>query len=334
MSALSLLEITPGVRRLLEVCVALQRRERVLIVTDTSFDQDLVAAFALVVKEMGAEPVIVTMEPRRVPGAEPPGSVAAAMTASDVILELTSQFIGSSRARVEACRGGARYLVLVQLHRTNLTEGGAVWADFDGIKPVADRLGDLFTKAKRIRFVTPAGTDVTADIEGRLGRPLVGLAREKGGYAAPPDIEVGIAPLEGTANGTIVIDGALLLMAEGVLREPVRIRVKDGLAVSIEGAEAAPLLEMIRRCGDDSRMFNLAEMSIGLNPLGRVSGLALESEATLGTAHIALGNNSAYGGHVDAPGHLDCVMRDVSVFLDGVLVADKGRLAGEGAVAT
>jgi leucyl aminopeptidase (aminopeptidase T) len=330
MSGLGLLEITAGVRRLLEVCVAVHCDERVLIVTDTSFDDTLVAAFALIAKEMGAEPVIVTMERRRVPGAEPPGPVAAAMKAADVILELTSQFIGSSRARVDACQAGARYLVLAQLHRANLVEGGAVWADFDGIKPLAHRLGELFSRAKRIRFVTPAGTDLTASIDGRRGRPLVGLAREKGGYAAPPDIEVGVSPVEDSANGTVVVDGALLLMADGVLREPVRILVKDGKAVSIEGQEAYALREMIRRCGDDPRMFNLAEMSIGLNPLGRVSGLALESEAALGTGHIALGNNVAYGGYVDAPGHLDCVLRDVSVYLDGELIADRGRFVGEG----
>lgn len=331
MSALGLLDITAGVRRLLEVCVALRPRERVLLVTDTAFDVDIVAAFALIVKEMGAEPVIVAMERRPVPGAEPPETVAAAMKAADVILELTSQFIGSSRARIDACTGGARYLVLVQLGRANLLEGGAVWADFDGLKPVAERLGDVFTRAKRIRFVTAAGTDLTASIEGRRGRPLVGLAREKGGYAAPPDIEVGVAPVEGTANGTIVVDGALLLMAEGLLREPVRISVKDGLAVTVEGREAHALLEMIRRCHDDPRMYNLAEMSIGLNPLGRVSGLALESEAALGTAHVAFGNNLAYGGHVDAPGHLDCLLRDITLYLDDELIVDGGQFIGEAA---
>ncbi len=329
MSGLGLLDITAGVRRLLEVCVALRPRERALLVTDTGSDADIVAAFALIVKEMGAEPVIIVMERRPVPGAEPPETVAVAMKAADIVLELTSQFIGSSRARVEACRAGARYLVLVQLGRANLLEGGAVWADFDGIKPLAERLGDVFGRAKRIRFVTTAGTDLTASIEGRHGRPLVGLAREKGGYAAPPDIEVGISPVEGTANGTIVVDGALLLMADGVLREPVRIVVKDGLAVSVEGREAYALLEMIRRCDDDPRMYNLAEMSIGLNPLGRVSGLALESEAALGTGHIALGNNLAYGGRVDAPGHLDCVLRDITVYLDDVLIVNGGRLVGE-----
>src|SRR6516225_1172191 len=112
MSGLGLLEITAGVRRLLEVCAAVRRDERVLIVTDTSFDDAIVAAFAVIVKEMRAEPVIMTMERRRVPGEEPPRPVAAAMKAADVILELTSQFIGSSRARVDACNAGARYLVL------------------------------------------------------------------------------------------------------------------------------------------------------------------------------------------------------------------------------
>lgn len=329
MSALSLLETLDGIRRVYQVCVDLQAGERVLLLTDTRYDAELIGVFALVARDMGAEPVVMTFEPRRIPGEAPPPAAGAAMKAADVILELTSQFAGSSRARVEACQAGARYLVLTQLTRANLIRGGAMWADFQGIKPLADRLADHFTKADTVRFTTQAGTDLVASIKERKGRSLVGLARTKGGYAAPPDIEVGTAPVEGTANGLVVVDAALLLMAEGLLREPIRITVRDGVATAIDGVEAYPLVNMIRQCGNLPEMYNLAEMSIGLNPAAHVTGAVLETEGSLGTAHVALGNNLAYGGHTDAPGHLDCVMRDVTVYLDGECVVDAGKLVAD-----
>jgi len=70
-------------------------------------------------------------------------------------------------------------------------------------------------------------------------------------------------------------------------------------------------------------MSNLAEVSMAFNPAGLVCAVAMETESSLGTAHIALGNSLAYGGVVDAVAHLDCVMRDATLELDGekVLIA-------------
>ncbi len=73
-------------------------------------------------------------------------------------------------------------------------------------------------------------------------------------------------------------------------------------------------------------MTNLAEVSLGLNPNGRVFGVAMETESTLGSAHIAIGNSIAYGGTVAAVAHLDCVMKDATLELDGRPVIVRGRL--------
>ena len=83
---------------------------------------------------------------------------------------------------------------------------------------------------------------------------------------------------------------------------------------------------MLARC-DDERMSNLAEVSMAFNPSGRVCGVAMETESALGTAHIALGNSIAYGGTVDAIAHLDCVMKDATLELDGRPVMVAGVLA-------
>jgi leucyl aminopeptidase (aminopeptidase T) len=95
--------------------------------------------------------------------------------------------------------------------------------------------------------------------------------------------------------------------------------------VAIEGAEAGRLEEMLGRCADE-RMSNLAEVSMAFNPSGRVCGVAMETESSRGTAHIALGNSMAYGGTVDAVAHLDCVMREATLELDGRPVMVAGEL--------
>jgi leucyl aminopeptidase (aminopeptidase T) len=142
---------------------------------------------------------------------------------------------------------------------------------------------------------------------------------------APPDIEAGTAPVEGSASGVVVVDADLLFMGLGPLPEPVVLHIRDGRMVGVEGAEQHRLTDMIDRCQDD-RMANLAEVSLGFNPAGKVCAVPMETESALGTAHIALGNSMAYGGVVDAVAHLDCVMRDATLELDGEPVMVAGAL--------
>ena len=142
---------------------------------------------------------------------------------------------------------------------------------------------------------------------------------------APPDIEAGTAPIEGTTEGVVVVDADLLFMGQGPLPEPVVIHVEGGRMVGLDGDEAERLRAMIERC-DDDRMTNLAEVSMAFNPSGRVCGVPMETESALGTAHIALGNSIAYGGDVDAVAHLDCVMKDATLELDGRPVMVAGAL--------
>jgi leucyl aminopeptidase (aminopeptidase T) len=61
-------------------------------------------------------------------------------------------------------------------------------------------------------------------------------------------------------------------------------------------------------------------------PRGVISGNFLEEERILGWAHIALGEDVRFdGGTVKSPVHLDAVLRDTSLELDGRLVVDHGR---------
>jgi leucyl aminopeptidase (aminopeptidase T) len=260
------------------------------------------------------------------PGQEPPGTVAAAMRSAGAVIELTSLFIGSSAARREATAAGVRYLAMPGVRMETFRDDGPLDVDFDRIRTDAERVGTAWGSADAYRLTTPAGTDLRGSVAGRPGRVLHGLAREPGDYMAPPDIEAGTAPVEGSSSGVVVVDADLLFMGEGPLPSPVALQLRDGELVGVEGDEAGRLREMLDRCADP-RMTNLAEASVAFNPNGRVCGVAMETESSRGTAHVALGNSIAYGGTVDAIAHLDCVMRDATLELDGEPVIVAGVLA-------
>jgi len=310
------LERVDALHTLAVVCAGVQAGERALIVTDTEADTTIADAMTAVLRTLGAEVAVVDSIPAELPGDEPPAAVGAAMQQSDVIFELTSMFIGSSAARRAACEAGARYLTVPGLTWTTLRSGGPFAADFAALGDRARRLAACIDGASDFRLTSPAGTDLHGSFAGRRGRPLWGIADERGSYAAPPDVEVGAGPVEGTAEGRVVIDGSILFLGPDQLGSVVELEFVGGRLAAVTGAEGWRLSEAIERSGDE-RMRNLAEVSIGLNPFSRPGGSALELEGIVGGAHVAVGNNIAYGGSIDARSHIDCVLLQATLELDG-----------------
>lgn len=314
--ASSRLECLDALRVLACTCAAVEAGERCLIVTDTAADQEIVAATATTLRALGCEVVVVSSSPADLPGDEPPAAVGAAMLEADVVFELTSVFIGSCPARRQACEKGARYLTVPGLTWTTLRPHGPFAVDFHAAGEKAKRLAERFDRAGEFHLTSPAGTDLCGSFEGRRGRPLWGIADGPGGYAAPPDVEVGASPVEGTAEGRVVVDGSLLFLGPDQLPSPVELRFAGGRLVDVAGREGWRLTDVLERSGDE-RMGNLAEVSIGLNPHSRPGGSALELEGIVGGAHVAVGNNVAYGGSVAARSHIDCVLLQATLALDG-----------------
>ncbi|MDP6618378.1 MAG: hypothetical protein QGG90_02950 [Nitrospinota bacterium] len=324
----------PQVARILDQCAGLKEGEQVLIVTDTAFEMEVVETFASLASERGAEVVISHMPPRKIPGAEPPPTVASAMLGADLILELTSMWIGSSQARVKACEAGGRYLMMPELYSSLLHRGGPVDVDFERIAPVAEDIRDRFTRAKEVVLRARGGTDLKAGLEGRKGRALSGNAKSPGTFSAPPIIEAGSGPVEGTTEGVLVIDGVIPLVGIGQVRSPIRVEIREGKARSFSAPSGddsfARRLEDLLAGYDDPNVYEVAEIALGLNPRSRMGDNAVDAEAKLGTAHVAFGDNRGYGGVNAAKCHIDCVIRDVSLWLDGEAIMENGKLlAGE-----
>jgi leucyl aminopeptidase (aminopeptidase T) len=310
---------------LLDRCLAVRPGEEIVLLTDEGTDPDVVARLADGIGARDGVPVITRIGVPPLPGTEPPTAVAAAMREAGAVIELTSLFIGSSAARRAATAAGVRYLAMPGVRLETFRDDGPLTVDFDAIRDDAERVGAAWGSASSFRLTTPAGTDLRGSVHGRPGRVLHGSARDAGDYMAPPDIEAGTAPVESTTEGVAVIDADLLFMGQGPLGQSVVLHFERGELRGVEGEESGRLHEMLERCADD-RMANLAEVSMAFNPAGRVCGVPMETESARGTAHIALGNSIAYGGTVDAIAHLDCVMRDATLELDGEPVMVAGTL--------
>jgi len=63
----------------------------------------------------------------------------------------------------------------------------------------------VMTGAKRVRVRTPAGTDLTMSVDGRGAVALTGRVGGPGTFAAMPDGEAAISPVEGTAEAGRVV---------------------------------------------------------------------------------------------------------------------------------
>ena len=115
-------------------------------------------------------------------------------------------------------------IVLPESHQPDffLAEG---WeADFDALRPQIEGLADALTRADTARVTSALGTDVRMSIAGRRGRALHGFANTtdiSAGYC----LESSLAPVEGTAEGIIVVNASI--PGVSLIRdEPVRIRLE------------------------------------------------------------------------------------------------------------
>ena len=311
--------------RLLDQCLGVRAGEQVVLLTDVATDASVITGLLEAVSTRDGIPLVARIPAPGLPGAEPPGAVAAMMLEAGAVIELTSLFIGSSLARRNASARGVRYLAMPGVVLDTFRPGGPLDVDFEQLRSEAERVGRAWDAAQQFRLSTPGGTDLRGSVADRPGRVLHGIATEPGAHMAPPDVESGTAPVEGTASGVVVVDGDLLFMGRGPLREPVVLQVDDGQVVGIDGAERDRLIRMLERCAD-ARMSNLAEVSVAFNPAGTICSVPMETESTRGSAHVALGNSIAYGGLVNAVAHLDCVMRDATLELDGRAVMIEGTV--------
>lgn len=179
---------------------------------------------------------------------------------------------------------------------------GAMNVDWEALARKTRDIARVVNKADQIEIKTPNGTYVSFSKKGRKAESDTGLLTKPGSFGNLPAGEVYLAPLEGTANGKLVLEWA----PTRALKSPVTVIIKDGIAKEVSGDEeyAAYLKAKISERKENA---NIAELGIGTNDMAKRPDNILESEKISGTIHIAFGDNSSFGGKVSTPFHQDFV---------------------------
>jgi leucyl aminopeptidase (aminopeptidase T) len=255
-------------------------------------------------------------------GEEPPPEVAAALLEADAAALVTSYSLSHTQARLAATQRGARVASMPGITEDTFTR--TVPTDYTHLEGVGRALAARLSDAERCTITAPAGTDVELVLRGRTGRSDDGDLRAPGAFGNLPAGEAYIAPYEREGEGTIVFDASVA--SSGLLDEPLRVDFSSGRAVGATGGEAAAvLLATLDAGGPNGRI--IAELGIGTNPSATIIGRILEDEKAEGTIHIAFGTNTGIGGENQAAVHIDGVVRNPTVELDGHAIMRDGGLA-------
>ena len=304
--------------KLLKDCLDLKAEETFLVVTDR-LKREIGGALYHAGLHIGADAMLLEMKPRTRNGEEPPMPVAEAMISAKVTVCPTQYSLTHTQARKKAVEKGARVATMPGITEDMFAQG-AITADYREVEELTNRMTEILSRGKEVRIVK-GGRELRFSIAGRKGVPSTGIYRKPGQSGNLPSGEAYIAPVEGTAEGKLLVDGSMVGI--GLLKEPLEIAISAGKLDRVEGFHAKDFLKSL---GTSELARNVAEFGIGTNRKARLTGIILEDEKIYGTVHVAFGDNSTFGGSVQAGIHLDGVILKPDVFVDDTKIMDKGEI--------
>ena len=308
-------DLHQAMRTIIDQCLAVRNGEEALVLVDAD-TLEIGEALREQARAVGADAVLAVMDERSTDGTEPPRTLAAALAACDVFIAPTSRSLSHTAARKRASEGGVRGATMPGADAEMLSRVMAV--DFELMAARSRAVARLLDQGTSARITCPRGSDARLDLTDRRGIPDDGDLRAPGAFGNLPCGEGFIAPL--TGEGRIV---ASSLAPLGISGEPAILEVSDGHIVRAQGGLGPRYLELLHAHGEHGT--NLAELGVGTNDRAKLSGKVLEDEKVLGSVHVAFGASAGIGGTVSVDIHLDAVVLDASLEVDGTAVLAQGR---------
>jgi leucyl aminopeptidase (aminopeptidase T) len=303
----------------LKHCLNVQSDESVLILADAP-KADLGQAFYAKAQEMSDRCTFIVLPAIRC-GTTLSKPLAHLMAQHEVVVLLTSHSLSHTNERRAASRKGARIASLPGITADSLIR--TMDGDYRYIAETSRKIADIFTIGHEGRLTSPAGANLSFSIARMKGFADTGIIHEPGQFSNIPAGEGCAAPVHGSTQGTLVIDGSFPVI--GKISEPIQMRVQNGYVTRITGGDdAKKVRKLLERFGKPGK--NIAEIGVGTNPKAMLTGMTLEDEKILGTAHVALGNNLSFDGKIAAHCHLDGILLKPTLLIDGKKILENGVL--------
>lgn len=321
-------------RHQLTAC-ALQPGELCVCITDTAWSPAYSSACMGAARALGAEAMQATFQWNTPPDAR---GLAALCDVADLIVYMTAHTLHYRPEVAAALDRGAR--VLCCMEPPNVLDR----LRFDArVRARAIAGARLLEDATRLRITSAAGTDLTMDKTGRRGLAAYGAADVPGHLDFWGLGAVQAAQLEGSTNGTLVLDvGDSVFHLGRYIEAPVHIRFEAGRAVALEGGLDAKLIRDTLNAAEDStgdgNAWSAGHMAWGVDPRAiwtqpivqtpNTGGGGADIESFGGAIQVQLGSNDdvAFKGKNRSRAHLGLCLRGATLCLDGVQVVSDGSL--------
>jgi leucyl aminopeptidase (aminopeptidase T) len=300
-------------------CVRPKPGDPLLILTSTANDISLAEACLAAGIRAGADVQLMVI-PRRHQGT--PWRVgpifADAMRASKYVLALDVDFLGP--VAHEARSKGTSFLHTSVNGVEDYVVRALLDVDVEAMNRNAQLAAKLWDQTKHCRLTSPQGTDVSFQLMPRKSRVGDGVLTGEGSVAFFPGTQVGIAPVEETINGTIVIDASDSV--QGIVHTPYSFIMEKGVITAVEGGEEADIMRGWLESLNDERIYRLDHFSLGLNPQAGISGNMTEDERKLAAVDFGFGRHPC-------PYHEDIMLATPTIYLDGKEMSGGGKLNPE-----
>lgn len=304
-------------KNILKNNLGIKETEKVLILSDED-KHELGKVLYETAKSITTQALYIEIPNSSRAGEEPPLIAAKSMELSDVVVCITKNSVTHTKAKENAVLAGARVATMPGI-TAEMFANGAITADYDEVEALTDIFVKKLNETKNVRIVKD-GQQFTFSVDKRDGIRSVGVYKNSGESGNLPSGEAYIAPVEGSANGVLIVDGSFV--GVGKLKEPIKLIVENGCLKDIKGYCRKTILDIL---GPDLGR-NVAEFGIGTNRAARLTGNILEDEKVAGTVHVAFGSNKTFGGETDAGVHLDGIILEPTFYLDDELIMKEGKV--------
>jgi len=293
--------------------------QRVHVIYDAS-KQSIGKTFVQAARQLGAKADIFHLRSRRF-SAKSWERIIGNIESGDYDL-----FINVIEARIEETKDRMRLMEIQKsagakvVHCPNIEESMLmIEVDYQKMIIDAKKLMGALRSSVGVNITTSLGTDLEIAVAGRkFHNDVIPKENDWGNF---PCGEVFCAPIEDSANGTLIADGSA--GGFGILPQPLRFEIENGRINRLSwldrpSANASLLKKIKKTLTQDDHAGMIGELGIGLAPYP-ISGNPLQDEKVAGTIHIAFGNNvffgKEFGGKNKSKSHVDFIVESPELII-------------------
>ncbi len=327
--------IEEGVKQAVEHCLKVKAGENIVIITDAE-TVEIGSAIKAAIEKITAEVKFFVMEDFGERPIDYPQAIDDAIKAADVSVYAAQGAEGElqtfRRWMIKAVEANTklRHAHMIGITPEIMKDG--MCSDYKEIQRVSRLVYEKVRNAGKIRVVTEKGNDFVAEFSSEITWLIGDGDITPGHWKNLPDGEVFTSPVN--VNGKVIIDGCLgdfFTQRYGSLENtPITIEVENGRAIkeSIRCDNEQLRHEFTKYLFEiDENSNRIGEFAIGTNTgLTRLIYNLLQDEKFPGV-HIAFGSPlpGKTGAKWDSKAHVDGVIKDPTIYVDGEMLMNKGE---------